>query len=351
MPIAMTSGYSEQTAGAKLCIDIASDWGLECIQNLNIRNNNVVLIDYGAADGGTATDFWGQIIKTLIEYKSNIDISLIGNDLYSNDNQSLINNLSIHSLGNERISTFMCAGSFYDQLVPSEFIDFGFSATAMHWLNKKVETLTDHTHVLASNNQIAKNDFQKQAIFDWNQVLEKRSRELKVGGKLLTVNLSRDSQNRYLGNNGGKTVNVHEEIHSIWKELLNEKIISEAEYQRGTIQNFYKSPEEFTSPLNNKDSIAYKNGLRLIKERTVYVDCPYKEKWKLNKNNEEFSIGLMETIRSWSKHSFLSALEKSSIGNVNPVDILYERLTKRISSDPENWSLDYVEHHMMMEKI
>ena len=351
MAIAMTSGYSEQTAGAKLCIDLSSDWGLECIQNLNIRNNNVVLIDYGAADGGTATDFWRQIINTLIEYKSNTDISLIGNDLYSNDNQSLIKNLSLHSLGKERISTFMCAGSFYDQLVPSEFIDFGFSATAMHWLNKKVETLTDHTHVLASNNQIAKNDFQKQALFDWNQVLEKRSRELKVGGKLLTVNLSRDSQNRYLGNNGGKTVNVHEEIHSIWKELQNEKIISEAEYQRGTIQNFYKSPEEFTSPLNNKDSIAYKNGLRLIKERTVYVDCPYKEKWKLNKNTEEFSIGLMETIRSWSKHSFLSALEKSSISDVNPVDILYERLTKRISSDPENWSLDYVEHHMMMEKI
>ena len=181
--------------------------------------------------------------------------------------------------------------------------------------------------------------------------MDKRSRELKVGGKLLTVNLSRDSQNRYLGNNGGKTVNVHDEIHSIWKELQNEKIISEAEYQRGTIQNFYKSPEEFTSPLNNTDSIAYKNGLRLIKERTVYVDCPYKEKWKLDKKTEEFSIRLMETIRSWSKHSFLSALDKSSISDVNPVDILFERLTQRISSDPENWSLDYVEHHMMMEKI
>tara|TARA_Y100000589_G_scaffold236289_1_gene223725 strand:+ start:147 stop:1199 length:1053 start_codon:yes stop_codon:yes gene_type:complete len=350
MAIAMTSGYSEQTAGAKLCIDLASDWGLECIKNLNIKNN-AVLIDYGAADGGTATDFWKQIIKKLIEYVPNTDISLIGNDLFSNDNQSLIKNLSIHSLGNEQISTFMCAGSFYDQLVPSEFIDFGFSATAMHWLNKKVETLSDHTHVLASNNQLAKNDFQKQAIYDWNQILEKRSRELKVGGKLLTVNLSRDAENRYLGNNGGKTVNVHEEIHSIWKELLNEKIINEAEYRRGTIQNFYKSPEEFTSPLINKDSITYKNGLRLIKERTVYVDCPYKEKWKLNNNTEEFSVALMETIRSWSKHSFLSALDKSNISNVNPADMLFERLTQRISSDPDSWSLDYVEHHMMMEKI
>ncbi len=351
MAIAMTKGYSEQTAGAKLCIDLASDWGLECTQNLNIQDNNIVLMDYGAADGGTATDFWRQIINKITFNKQDIDITLIGNDLYSNDNQSLIENLSIQSLGNEYVSTLICPGSFYDQLVPRSFVDFGFSATAMHWLNKKVETLSDHTHVLASSNKIAKNDFLNQALFDWNQILDKRSKELKVGGKLLTVNLSRDSEDRYLGNNGGKTVNVHDEIHSIWKELLNEKLISETEYQKGTIQNFYKSPEEFTSPLQNKDSMAYKNGLRLLKERTVYVDCPYKEKWKQNNNTEEFAIGLMETIRSWSRHSFLSAIDQSSDANINPVDVLFDRLTERISSDPSNWSLDYVEHHLMMEKI
>ena len=88
----------------------------------------------------------------------------------------------------------MCAGSFYDQLVPNDFIDFGFSATAMHWLNQKVETLEDHTHVLASGNNCARKDFLAQALFDWNQILEMRSRELKVGGKLLTVNLSRDNK-------------------------------------------------------------------------------------------------------------------------------------------------------------
>ena len=39
MAIAMTKGYSEQTAGAKLCIDLASDWGAECISDLNISDN------------------------------------------------------------------------------------------------------------------------------------------------------------------------------------------------------------------------------------------------------------------------------------------------------------------------
>lgn len=346
----MTKGYSEQTAGAKLCIDLASDWAGQCIEALDIENN-CFLMDYGAADGGTASEFWGKIIKDIKERKTSSQISLIGNDLFSNDNQSLINNLSLHSSGQESAFTLICAGSFYEQLVPNGLIDFGFSATAMHWLNKKVDTLDDHTHVLASNNKVAKNDFLEQALYDWNQILEMRSRELKVGGKLLTVNLSRDYEDRYLGNNGGRTVNVHDQIHSIWKELLNEKIISEIEYKNGTIQNFYKSPEEFTSPLTNENSAAYKNGLRLLKERTVYVDCPYRKKWKENQNTEEFSIGLMETIRSWSRHSFVAALDENSERKVNPVDLLFDRLTCRINSDPENWSLDYVEHHLMMEKV
>ena len=59
----------------------------------------------------------------------------------------------------------------------------------------------------------------------------------------------------------------------------------------------------------------------------------------------------METIRSWSMHSFLSALDPMRDKKMNPVDILFDRLTKRINSDPENWSLDYVEHHLMMEKV
>ena len=350
MAISMTRGYSDQTAGAKDCIDKATDWASECINDIEL-GGNIFFMDYGAADGGTAMEFWQNIIDLSLGKNYDSEITLIGNDLFSNDNKGLLNNLSVHSLNNPRVSTFLCAGSFYDQLVPSEFLDFGFSATAMHWLNKKVSTLIDHTHVLASKNQLAKDQFLEQALFDWNQILEMRSKEIKIGGKLLTVNLSRDSENRYLGNNGGKTVNVHDEIHSIWCELMNEKIISEEEYKKGTIQNFYKSPQEFISPLEDNNSKAYKNGLRLIKERTVYIDCPYKATWEKTNDTDNFALCLMETIRSWSRHSFISALNNNEQRKDNPVDILFNRLVERIKLNPDKWSLDYVEHHLMMERV
>ena len=53
MAIAMTTGYSAQTEGARLCIDAASDWALTCVDQLT-NDSSYVLMDYGAADGGTA---------------------------------------------------------------------------------------------------------------------------------------------------------------------------------------------------------------------------------------------------------------------------------------------------------
>ncbi|MCH1457330.1 MAG: SAM-dependent methyltransferase, partial [Synechococcus sp. MOX_bin73] len=53
MAIAMTTGYSAQTEGALLCINAASDWALTCVDQLPAQSS-YVLIDYGAADGGTA---------------------------------------------------------------------------------------------------------------------------------------------------------------------------------------------------------------------------------------------------------------------------------------------------------
>ena len=64
MAIAMTTGYSAQTEGARLCIDAASDWALTCVDQLT-NDSSYVLMDYGAADGGTAVGLWSQVLDRL----------------------------------------------------------------------------------------------------------------------------------------------------------------------------------------------------------------------------------------------------------------------------------------------
>ena len=344
MAIAMTTGYSAQTEGALLCIEAASDWALTCVNQLADANSHV-LIDYGAADGGTAVGLWNQVLDRLHANQPKAHLTLIGNDLPSNDNVALAENLAKQIPRAAQPTVLVSARSFYEPSVAPDTVSFGFSATAMHWLSRSPGPLNSHTHVLASGDAEALQRFTAQAMQDWTHILELRSRELKVGGRLLTVNLSRDDEGRYLGHNGGETRNVHDQLHQIWRGLADEGAISEEQYRNGTVLNFYKSPQEFMAPLKDSSSAPYRNGLRLVDERTVYVKCPYRRRWDENGDTASFAAGLMATIRSWSRHSFASAAGDAA------ADLVYSRLEQRIAEAPSEWSLDYVEHHQMMEKV
>jgi len=344
MAIAMTTGYSAQTEGALLCINAASDWALTCVDQLPAQTS-YVLIDYGAADGGTAVGLWSQVLDRLHANQPKAHLTLIGNDLPSNDNVALAENLAQQIPRTPKPTVLVSARSFYEPSVAPNTVSFGFSATAMHWLSESPGPLETHTHVLASGDSEALTRFTTQALKDWAYILELRSLELKVGGRLLTVNLSRDEQGRYLGHNGGETRNVHDQLHQIWRGLVDEGVISEEIYKQGTVLNFYKSPEEFMTPLKDTNSAAYRNGLRLVDERTVYVKCPYRRRWNEDGDTATFAAGLMATIRSWSRHSF------ASVAGDTIADEVYTRLEQRIAAAPDEWSLDYVEHHQMMEKV
>jgi len=344
MAIAMTTGYSAQTEGALRCIEAASDWALACVDALP-QQSAYTLIDYGAADGGTAVGLWNSVLDRLHERQPQAHFTLVGNDLPSNDNLALAANVALQLSRPPSPTVLVSCRSFYEQVMAPGSVSFGFTATAMHWLSQSAGALETHTHVQASGDAEALSRFTAQAMADWNALLELRSRELQVGGRLLTVNLSRDEVGLYLGHNGGRTRNVHDQLHQIWREMADEGRISADHYRAATVMNFYKSPDEFMAPLKDTNSAAYRNGLRLIDQRTVYVECPYRRRWKENGDTTAFAAGLMATIRSWSRHSFAS-----SAGDV-AADELYARLEKRIAAAPDEWSLDYVEHHQMMGKV
>ena len=344
LAIAMTTGYSAQTEGALLCINAASDWALTCVDKLAAQSS-YTLIDYGAADGGTAVGLWNQVLDRMHVRFPEAHLTLVGNDLPSNDNVALAENLALQLPRDPQPTVLVSCRSFYERLMAPGSVSFGFSATAMHWLSASPGPLNTHTHVQASGDAEALQRFTAQAMADWNFQLDLRSRELQVGGLLLTVNLSRDEEGRYLGNNGGRTRNVHDQLHQIWREMTDEGKVSEELYRNATVNNFYKSPEEFMAPLKDTNSPAYRNGLRLVDQRTVYVECPYRRRWNEDKDTAVFAAGLMATIRSWSRHSF------ASVAGDAIADEVYSRLEQRIASAPEDWSLDYVEHHQIMEKV
>ena len=125
MAIAMTTGYSAQTEGALLCIEAALDWALQCAESLPAEDQ-YVLIDYGAADGGTAVGLWQQVLDRLHRDHPKAHLTLIGNDLPSNDNQTLAENLALQIPRPPKPTVLVSARSFYEPSVAPGTVSFGF---------------------------------------------------------------------------------------------------------------------------------------------------------------------------------------------------------------------------------
>ena len=184
--------------------------------------------------------------------------------------------------------------SFYEAVSPPKRLDFGFSATAMHWLKQLPQHLTQHTHINAWDKSEDKASFQAQSTADWTTILLDRAKELKAGGQFVGVNLATDAQGRYLGNNLVDQ-NMHDLLHDIWKEMASDGLIQPLEYVNATFQNYYRTETEFTTCLQDPQSEVYQAGLRLGDVRTQSIACPYRQQYEQDRAIDNLASGLLES--------------------------------------------------------
>ncbi len=78
---------------------------------------------------------------------------------------------------------------------------------------------------------------------------------------MVLINFGIDEQGRYLGNTSG--INMFDSFNEIWKEFLEDGSITEEEYLRMTLPQYYNTVEEFSHPLVEVDHPVYQSGFRL----------------------------------------------------------------------------------------
>jgi hypothetical protein len=195
---------------------------------------------------------------------------MVYTDQPRNDFNALVG--TIHGLAPvEGVYPMFSATSFHRQILPSDGLDLGFSATAMHWLSAKPCDISDHVQAVgASGAELAA--FARQGNADWRSILLQRARELRPGGRLVLVNFCRDEEGRYLGRTGG--VDMFGTFNLIWRDLLQAGTIGEAEYRAMTLPQYYKDLGEFTRPLTDPGDPVHKAGLRLERAETRVVPSP-----------------------------------------------------------------------------
>ncbi|MEE1574543.1 MAG: SAM-dependent methyltransferase, partial [Candidatus Neomarinimicrobiota bacterium] len=227
--ITMSSGgvYSLTTRGAEDVINAATPMLLSALDSMNISKNqdSFTFSDMGTADGGTSLKMVEKFINALRRIVPEININIVYADQPKNDFNGLVQ--TVLGLGHfssylertNNVYPLFSANSFYKQIIPDNTLDFGFSATAMHWLSSKPCDLSDHVHMVGAEGEQYLS-FSAQGKKDWESILLNRARELRSGGQLVLLNFCRDENGKYLGNTTG--VNMFTNFADIWQDFMEQ---------------------------------------------------------------------------------------------------------------------------------
>lgn len=340
--------YSLATVGAKHVIDGATPMVLDAIARMPGGGGPFVFSDMGTADGGTSIDLVAAMIEAVRRRWPGREVVVAYTDQPRNDFNALIAN--IHGRpATDGVHLFHSATSFYRQIMPSDTLDLGFSATAMHWLSAKPCDISDHVQAVGAKGAELE-AFARRGNADWQTILLHRAAELKAGGRLVLLNFCRDERGRYLGNTGG--INMFDTFNRIWRELLNNGRIGEAEYRAMTLPQYYKSLPEFTRPLTDTSSLVYRAGLRLEHAETRVVPCPFAAEFRRTGDAAAFAKAFIPTMRSWTENTFFAALDsgRSRADRQEIIDRFYSTYETQVRTSPAGHGMDYVHAYLTIAR-
>ncbi|MFT7675652.1 MAG: hypothetical protein ACI845_004079 [Gammaproteobacteria bacterium] len=358
--ITMSGGglYSLATIGAKDVIDAATPLVTGAIAALgpDKLSASFTMSDMGCADAGTSLTMVSAAIDQVHTINPECAFNVVYTDQPRNDFNALIMNIyglgpfETYLDGRGNIFPVVSGTSFYRQIVSEGSLDIGFSATAMHWLSQKPCDISDHVQAVgASGSELEQ--FKNQAKSDWQQILLHRARELKPGGKLILINFGRDEQGRYLGNTGG--INMFDTFNNNWLKFVKEGRISDDEYKRMTLPQYYNSVEEFSAPLTDKDNPVYQAGLRLDSIETRVVECPFARSHEDHGDAQKFAKEYIPTIRSWNESIFFNGLstDRPEQERREVIEDYYQTYQDLVAENPEGHGMDYVHAYTVISKV
>jgi len=340
--IHMTSGYSLETFGARVALEKSMPQMLAALKAL--PPEPLTFVDFGIADGGTSLQFWQDVFSTLRKNNPH-PIHLYGNDLPENPHNDLALHLEQLRQQVPELRAYIAPVSFYQQVVADNTMSVGFSATALHWLSRVPGLLTTHIHANSAS-EAERETFRKQALIDFEQLMLRRASELNNGGHLILVNLAEADDGQSLGKNHRDHA-MFDYLDKLFRETLQEFQLPQQIAIDTAFQNYYKTKADFEEVLERP---SLRDTFRILDHRIEHTPCPYRERFEQDRDAAAFGEGLMKTIRSWSRHTFLTALRQHD-ADLSVADSFYDRLAQRISDKPEDYSMDYIHSFLHLEKI
>ena len=214
---------------------------------LGSEREPLLVADYGCSEGRNSLLPLGTAVRLLRERAgSERAISVVHNDLADNDFAALFDLLESdpesYLRDDQNVYALAAGRSFFEHVLPPDSVTLGWSSWSIQWLSRAPAEIPDQVQAAYSRDAAACAAFAQRAAQDWIAFLRARSRELRVGGRLVVLGMASDDDGAF----GYRP--VVEAIYAALLELVSAGFLTEAEVRRMVIPTYARTRAELLAP-------------------------------------------------------------------------------------------------------
>lgn len=155
----------------------------------------IVIADYGAATGHNSLLPIGSAIAALRRRtRAEHCVLVTHTDVADNDFTAMFRTLTddpdSYLRKDAAVFTSAVGRSFYQQILPSNSVNLGWSSWAIQWLSRTPVPVPDHLHIAYSADDAVRSAYGRQAAHDWHEFIAYRGRELCPGGRMVVMTMA-----------------------------------------------------------------------------------------------------------------------------------------------------------------
>jgi len=243
-----------------------------------------------------------RLIQYIHAHKSIPRFSVYHNDLPTNDFNALLKNLgsSTHDyrhIPDCQVFVQLLPSSFFQQILPDQWVDLGFSMAAVHWLNRIPPSNYKDAVFLSDANEQAQADLLNQAAKDLQLFAKARTNEIKPRGLLFILGLA--SKVGSSGRRDISTAGLFVVVKKILTKLVADRLLSQEALDKFVFPVVPRTEEEFLKPFMTGELSGDWHCLHCSIEEGIAVNYVA---YKKHRDVKRYAAEYTQFFRSFSPH-------------------------------------------------
>lgn len=337
--------YNANSAPQMAAIADVLPWidGAVAAMSLPVAAPAFTIADFGCSEGRNSIEVVRHTIAAL-RAKTGQPVQTIHSDLPTNDFSTLTRSLRADAqsvFGDRFTYSSVVPGSMFDQLLPTNSLDFSMTFNAIGFLSRRpVESLPDYilpngpsrTRARGNVSEADRTTFARQAEDDVKAFLNARARELRPGGKVLLQVFG--------GNEEARTCDgLYDLLNDAVLDHVDLGTISEEIYTRYYQPVYFRTLDELIAPLAGGTELSA--NYELNRSESYEVPVPFVEAYEADGDLNRYAKAYVDFFRAFTEAVLRLALgARPDLNEV--IESIYSRAEVLLKANPDLYPFRYV---------